>query len=105
MVMQWKGGCINCGKPRWTEEDCKNGVDTTIRNVYLLRDKGQKTIVGMCQECYDLIDYDLEKLRDNLYASEVECAKERCHGNRQEFDTLMKFVQKFKELDYIGFQK
>jgi hypothetical protein len=104
MPKQWQLGCINCEKPKYTEQEIREGVDPTIRNVYLLRTNGNRTIVSMCQECFSQSGYDLDKLRMNLYESELECAKSRIK-DPVELDKRLQIVEKIKDLEFVGFFK
>jgi hypothetical protein len=118
MPKMWELGCLNCEKPKYTEQETREGCDPTIRNVYLLVEdenvasadpldvhrKITKVIATMCQECYALRSYDLDKLRENLYASEIECAKSRAKSD-EELERRMQMVDKFKDIEFIGFIK
>lgn len=92
---QWEGGCINCGAPRDLSPP-EYGQDTQL---YLVRDDGNKTIVGFCKTCYGLNSFDYEKLRDNLAKSEMDCA--RASGKSE----LVEHAKGFAALKFVGHEK
>jgi len=104
MINQWKGGCVNCGKFRWTPEELAEGVDLASRNVHIIRKDGNKTIVGMCKECFDLDDYDLDNIKQNWYNSELECLDSRVKG-KEEHAARLPLVEGIKDLEFVGFVK
>jgi len=57
----------------------------------------------MCEKCYNADEFDLEKLRDSLYQSEVECAKGRYSG--KQLDKRLEKVEGFKNLKFDGFSR
>ncbi len=106
MPKQWQGGCVNCGEPRWTVEELSQGIDLAGRNVHIIRDGGQRTIVGMCKDCFAMNcdSYDLDKIKANLYASELECLKARVKSP-EEYTRRLPLVEGIKALVFIGAQK
>jgi len=106
MPKQWQGGCIYCAEPRWTEAELRQGIDLAAGNVYLIRENGQKTIVAMCKKCFNLNndDYDLEKIKENLYESELECLQSRV-TDKEEFDKRLHLVEGIKDLKFLRVEK
>jgi len=90
-----KGGCVNCGAPR----DVRPPSFGARTQLYLVRADGNKTVVGMCDKCYALPDFDLDLLRDHLAESEIACARET--GKPE----LIAHADGFKSLKFVGHTK
>lgn len=95
IVLQWKGGCVHCGEKRRIEAP-DFGQST---QVYLIRENGNKTIVGLCERCYGLDKLDYERCRSNLAHSEIDYASVK--GDK----ALIKHAQGFSELKFVGHEK
>lgn len=93
--LMFKGGCVNCGAMR----DVRPPTFGSRTQLYLIREDGNKTVVGMCDKCYSLPSFDYDVLRDNLAASEAEFARE---SGKQE---LKAHAEGFKTLKFVGHAK
>lgn len=100
MGLQWRGYCVNCGEPKFSEQDAmciKSGsMPADVWQVYLIRDDGNKTVVSLCEKCYRLEKLDYEKIRDNLYLSEKDFADAK--GDKE----LVKHAEGFKKLVFVN---
>lgn len=77
MTSHANGGCINCGSPRFSMQEIDSGMDLTKRNIYIGHQKGGYVILGVCEECYRITDYDLGHIKETLLTQELALLKEQ----------------------------
>ncbi len=94
--LQYEGGCVNCGKRRAPEGQNPFDISTQVS---MKRADGNKTVVGMCESCYALAEFDYDLIRDNLAESEIAYAKQI--GDR----AVVEFAEGFKNLKFVGHEK
>lgn len=95
------GGCINCGKPRWSIVEIARGLNPSSRNIMVKNDKAGDIILGLCKECFERVDapIDLEHLKTEVVRQEEEFAKAtNSDGKLVEKLKSMKFLSAYRKV-------
>lgn len=96
-MLFYQGGCINCGNPRFTEEELKEARDSGKglsgdRNVYIANSEVPEIVLGLCPVCFLKEDneFDLAEIKSKMLLSEREAIDFKIEKMNAHYDSLEK---------------